>query len=240
MGSPILQQVLDRIRSAVDREVLPLIVFDLDSTLFSTRSRNLRILRSFAEDRRETFPELLELADSLQASDFGYKVTGPLEAAGVLTEELQGDLLDYWAKRFFTDRYCQDDDPIEGAAEFVRLCHEAGGLIYYLTGRHVGGMEHGTLSALIRCGFPCCRGRVELHLKPDFHMPDGEFKNQAVEDIRSHGGEVVATFENEPGHANRFADCFPGALHFLLETVHSPTAPAPGPALISSDDFLLG
>jgi hypothetical protein len=50
-------------------------------------------------------------------------------------------------------------------------------------------------------------------------------------------GEVVATFENEPGNANLLLEAFPDARHFLLDTVHSPEAEAPDSALIVIEDF---
>ena len=71
-------------------------------------------------------------------------------------------------------------------------------------------------------------------------MSDTGFKDDATADLRSYRGEVVASFENEPGNANMFLRAFPEALHFLLLTVHSPGAEEPDPALIRSTDFILG
>jgi hypothetical protein len=82
-------------------------------------------------------------------------------------------------------------------------------------------------------------GRCIVHLKPSFDMADRAFKDEALADIRSYQGEVVATFENEPGNANLFAEAFPDALHFLLETVTSPEPETPRPELIRSADFVL-
>ncbi len=76
-----------------------------------------------------------------------------------------------------------------------------------------------------------------LHLKPDFDLPDQDFKARALEDIRSHRGRVVATFDNEPGNANQFAAAFPHALHFLFGHVHSPNAAVPAPDLVALAAF---
>jgi hypothetical protein len=100
-------------------------------------------------------------------------------------------------------------------------------------------MEVGTVAALRSESFPFWRGRCVLHLKPSFEMSDRAFKDDAIGDVRSYLGEVVATFENEPGNANLFLSAFPEALHFLLMTVHSPGAEAPDPKLIKSDDFVI-
>ena len=60
-----------------------------------------------------------------------------------------------------------------------------------------------------------------------------------IDDIRSYRGEVVASFENEPGNANMFLAAFPDALHVLLQTIHSPGAEPPRPELILTPDFLM-
>lgn len=235
MATRDLRGVLDAIGNA--RE-LPIVVFDLDSTLFLARSRNLRILQDFAEYGGR-YPDLPEFAAGLTVADLGYMVDHPLSERGMLTPELQADLRAFWAERFFTDDYCEHDVPTPGAPEFARACHEAGALVYYLTGRHVGGMAVGTTKALVQQGFPLFRGRTVLHLKPTFDMPDGDFKKQAVSDISSYSGEVIATFENEPGHAATLRRAFPAAMHFLLDTVCSPTAPEPHPELLIIPDFRL-
>jgi hypothetical protein len=100
-------------------------------------------------------------------------------------------------------------------------------------------MGAGTVKALTDHGYPMWRGRCTLHLKPSFELDDKVFKDAALKDIRSNQGEVVATFENEPGNANLFYDAFPGGLHFLLETIHSTKAEVPYEQLLRSEDFLL-
>ena len=70
-------------------------------------------------------------------------------------------------------------------------------------------------------------------------MEDKAFKDDALSDIRSYHGQVVATFENEPANANLFVRSFPEALHFFLETVSSPEPEEPSPELIRTVDFVL-
>lgn len=239
MGHPQLRGVLHRIEASAARGVLPVVVFDLDSTLFSTGARNLRILREFADARVTRWPELRAVADTLQVDDMGWNVAQSLVDRGVRDEILLSDLRGFWKDRFFTDDYVRTDDPTPGAAEYATLCHGRGALLYYLTGRHVGGMEHGTVQSLRNHGFPFWRGRCVLHLKPSFEMADRAFKDDALQDIRSYRGEVIATFENEPGNANLFAEAFPSGLHFLLLTIHSPEAEVPRADLIRTLDFVL-
>ncbi|MBI5363967.1 MAG: HAD family hydrolase [Planctomycetes bacterium] len=239
MGSPRLREVFTRIDAASARGKLPVCVFDLDSTLFSTAPRNLQILREFAREHAALHPELGAIAARMQVADMGWNVHDDLARAGVTDAGLLAAVKEFWKERFFQDEYLLHDHEVPGAAAFVETCHAKGALIYYLTGRHVGGMEIGSVQALRRRGFPFWLGRCVLHLKPDFDMDDRAFKDDAIADIRSYRGEVVASFENEPGNANMFLAAFPEALHVLLLTMHSPGAEPPRRELVRTDDFLL-
>ena len=238
MGCTRLREVFTRIDEALSAGVLPLVVFDLDSTLFSTAPRNWRILEEFVEEHGAR-PGLLDAFARMRPGDMGWNVHEDLRRFGFRDEEALALLKRFWTARFFTDAYVQVDEPVPGAPQFVEACHERGALIYYLTGRHVGGMELGTVQALQARGFPFWRGRCVLHLKPSFEMNDRAFKDDALADIRSYQGRVVATFENDPANANLFLGNFPDALHYLLLTVHPPDAPAPARELIQSTDFFL-
>jgi hypothetical protein len=237
MGSPRLTEVLERVERAREARRLPIVVFDLDSTLFSTAQRNWAILQEFLAAPQRA--ELAERLSSLRPADIGWNIHQCLEHRGIGDASLWKTLHGFWFERFFSDAYLRHDEALPGAPAFVDACHVRGALIYYLTGRHVGGMELGTVSALRAQGFPFWRGRCALHLKPSFEMSDTAFKQAAIDDLRSYRGEVVASFENEPGNANLFLRAFPDALHFLLLTVHSPEAESPDPALIQSADFVL-
>jgi beta-phosphoglucomutase-like phosphatase (HAD superfamily) len=239
MGSPRLREVLQRIEAAVRRDRLPLCVFDLDSTLFCTAPRNLRILQEFVREHAETHPHLLDAAERIGLDDMGWNVHEDLRRFGVDDRTLLARLRSYWLERFFSDDYLAHDLPVPGAAAFVHACHARGALIYYLTGRHVGGMEIGTVRSLREHGFPFWRGRCVLHLKPSFEMSDAAFKDHAMSDIRSYHGDVVATFENEPENAHLFLRAFPEALHVLLDTLRSPGAETPSRELVVTEDFAL-
>lgn len=239
MGSPRLREVFARIEAALARGRLPICVFDLDSTLFTTAPRNLRILRDFIQAHVGEHPHLSELVERIGLDDMGWNVHDDLRRLGVDDPRVLDRLKAFWGERFFTDDYLRHDEPVPGAAAYVAACHARGALIYYLTGRHVGGMEIGSVRSLTEKGFPFWRGRCVLHLKPSFEMNDRAFKDDALSDIRSYQGEVIATFENEPGNANLFLRAFPEALHFLLLTIHSPGAEAPSKELVTSDDFRL-
>lgn len=239
MGHPKLRDVFPAIEATLAEGELPIVVFDLDSTLFSTAERNLRILHEFAEAHSGDHPILKEIVATLGLDDMGWNIHESLAKRGVEDEALLEGLKKFWFDRFFTDDYCFTDAPTPGAPEYVSRVHSAGALVYYLSGRHVGGMELGTVRSLKEHGFPYWRGRCAVHLKPSFEMADRAFKDEALDDLRSYRGRVVACFENEPGNANLFHKAFPLALHFLLDTVTSPEPEVPHPDLIVTDDFVL-
>ena len=231
---PTLDAVLDQIGSLSAEGELPVVVFDLDSTLFNTAGRHLAILRAFADEE----PHVRSLVDELSLQDFGWAVEEPLLARGFDHAPTLERLRSFWFDRFFDGDWVGHDHPAEGAVDYVQEAWRRGALIYYLTGRHVGGMDAGTARALANRGFPFWHGRTVLHLKPDFHTPDKPFKDQAIQAIRSHRGEVVATFENEPPNANLFLSAFPEAHHFLVGDVCHPGGEAPDPRLIKIPDFV--
>ena len=68
---------------------------------------------------------------------------------------------------FYVLQFTENAEEAMSLAEFVKACHDRGALVYYLTGRHIHGMEQGTIAALVDKGFPIFGGRAMLQLKPD-------------------------------------------------------------------------
>ena len=231
------ESVFKRIDAAVASGECPVVVLDLDSTLFDTAGRHLQILTEYAQTVQGEHPDLLARVQELSHAEFGWSIRAPLDERGYRNEAALEGLNAFWFERFFTHDYVLHDLATPGAVSFVQEAHQRGALVYYLTGRDVPGMGSGTAAALTQAGFPLWRGRCVLHLKPNFDMKDKPFKEAAMEDIRSHGGEVVATFENEPGNANAFLEAFPEAEHYLVGNVHSPEAEPPNSRLKLIDDF---
>jgi hypothetical protein len=226
-----LDEVLQRVSVAARAGERPVVVFDIDSTLFDTARRNLWIVRQWAGGGA-----FADLADDLLESEFGWDVAEPLMRRGPLPAEALAALREHWRAHFFTDEAVGHDAPAPGAAAFARAVHDAGGHAYYLTGRHIDGMGLGTAGALTRHGFPLWRGRTTLHMKPHFDLPDGRFKALALADIRD-TGTTVATFDNEPGNCNVFRRAFPSARHFLFGRVRSPDAELPDDGVEALDSF---
>ncbi len=239
MGSERLAEALEQIEFHVSQGALPCVVFDLDSTLFTTGPRNKRILTEFAEVAEPRFAGITEAAAKIAPETIGWSLLDALAAQGMSDAYMQAQLMAFWKARFFTDAYVISDGVLAGAVDFVTACHDRGANVYYLTGRHVSDMGAGTVRAITDAGLPFWRGRTSLHLKAAFDIPDLEHKLGAIADIRSYGGPVVATFENEPENANLFLEQFPDGMHFFLLTEHSPKPVQPHADLIRIKDFTL-
>lgn len=203
---------------------VPLMVFDLDATLFDNRPRTLEILMNYREEIAEQQPEVAEALGALTTERVHYLLSDTLRGCGITRANVVSDVTRYWHDRFFTDDHCQYDAPIEGSVEYVRACHEAGAAVIYMTGRDIAGMLLGTMSSLRDCGFPIAVAGVEVVLKPDATMPDEAFKRSALPTLERLG-DVVAFFDNEPANCNLAKAMFPDATIVLLDTQKVPYAP---------------
>ncbi len=236
MAETLLAQILDAVRSHAPRGV---VVFDLDSTLFDNRPRQARIFREFGA--AYGVPELL--AASAQHWR-GWDLRVPLGRLGLdeaRIADIYPTLRQFWWDRFFTSEYCREDEPVPGAAEFVRQIAHAGAQVIYLTGRHEG-MRAGTLDTLARHGFPVPPGNgagVHLLLKPTLEESDDTFKADAHATVRVLG-PVIAAFDNEPTHANDLQKSFPEAIVVHLDTDHSGRQVAVAHGIPSIPDFRRG
>lgn len=230
----VLSELYERVVAM--RELEPVLIFDLDSTLFSTQERNHAILQEFLGEvgAPEDFRVVVE---KILPADMGWNVMDDLRRRGFRHEATLDRLQKFWRERFFSDDYVRHDRPLDGAVDFVRAIHDAGALVYYLTGRDEPGMGRGTRRSLEAHGFPLGPDRVILRLKPNFEELDLVFKRRVLDELH-HLGPVVAAFENEPANANLFAEHFPAATIVFLETIHSPDPPPLLPHIVRVTDFV--
>ena len=232
-----LHRVLERIRAVAARaRGLPVTVFDLDSTLFSTQERNWAILREFVAERAAERAELAQVVERIRFEEMGWNVMDDLRRRGFRDSRTLKELRGFWFRRFFQSRYLHHDVPVPGAREYVREAHDAGALVYYLTGRDEPNMGDGTRASLRTHDFPLDGERAILRLKPRFDDQDLAFKRSVVGELRALG-EVVAAFENEPANANLFAEEFPAAEVIFVDTVCSPDPPPLAPRVVRVKDF---
>jgi phosphoglycolate phosphatase-like HAD superfamily hydrolase len=214
-----LWRLLDRVRATPGA----LVVFDLDSTLIDTAPRHLAILREFAA-RPDAPARFRDLVAELTHEHMGWNPIKLLREHAVVPPEMERQLRKFWAARFLASDYLHHDLAMPGAREYVQAVHDAGAHVVYLTGRDEPGMGAGTRASLELLGFPHAHERVLLRLKPRPSEDDASFKLRESQAIAALG-PVLGAFENEPRNANIFAEAFPQADVFLLETVCSPDPP---------------
>ncbi|HEY9722143.1 MAG TPA: HAD family hydrolase [Oscillatoriaceae cyanobacterium] len=212
----------------------PIVVFDLDDTLFATADRNLAIIKEWAATP-DGAPYRQKL-DALTRDQIPYDIDGVLEANGVPAKDMPA-ITTFWAKRFFTSDYVKYDRPEPGAVDYVRAVLKSGAQVVYLTGRP-SSMEPGTRAALIKAGFPWdSKGKtVRLLLKSQSHQKDAAFKYQAALELAK-TGTIVAGFDNEPANVNAIHKAAPKALVVYLKTVHSANPPAVDPGIVQLANY---
>jgi hypothetical protein len=226
-----LRSVLDSSRKAGAKGVL---VFDLDSTVFDNRPRQARIVRELGAARG--IPKLEKCGVEHWSS--GWDLKAALVKCGLSEEEagrLYKDAKAFWGARFFTSKYCVDDVAVPGAPEYLKACAATGVQLAYVTGRHEE-MRAGTVECLKKCGMPVPEGSVHLVMKPNLRESDDDWKRTAHKRI-AQLGHLIAAFDNEPTHANDYAEHFPEALVVHLATDHSGRAVELASRVISVPHF---
>jgi hypothetical protein len=223
----VLREVSARVSAVRAKgERHPLVLLDLDSTLYEVGTRTLAIFQEWAATpAAEAHARVRGAVRALRPEQVGYSVRDTLRALGLDPDApdslaATAAIKEFWAARFFTSAYLPHDRPYPGAARFAREVHELGAEIVYLTGRDETGMGDGTRANLKRDGFPWEVDRTHLLLKPNFEDADLEHKRKAADYIRKHG-TLVASFENEPPNLVALHDIFPEAMHVFVQTVCS-------------------
>src|SRR3954470_22881758 len=141
----VLREVSNRVQALRARSAPgtghPLVVLDLDSTLYEVAPRTHAIVREWAQsEESKPFTEirvrLLELAES----DMGYSLRDTFRTAGFSLDEPHAfraweAAKKFWVQRFFRSAYLKHDRPYPGAARFAVEMHRLGAELIYLTGR---------------------------------------------------------------------------------------------------------
>lgn len=212
------------------------VAFDLDSTVFDNRPRQVRILSEYG--RRQGLAPLA--ACKVEHWISGWDMKAAMVACGLSRTEadnLYKDAKAFWAERFFTSEYCVEDIETPGAAAFLHAVVATGAQLVYVTGRHEA-MRDGTIDCFIKCGMPIPGPSVTLLMKPTLQEDDDTYKRSAHEQLEKMG-EVVAIFDNEPHHANDYARRFPKAMVVHLDTDHSARTLVLEPSIITVPHFEL-
>jgi len=224
------------------KEAHPLVLLDLDSTLYEVEPRSHQILLEWCtSSESQAFPHVRSRVEQISREHLGYSLKDTFAALGLSIEIAEiakawESAKDFWIKRFFRNEYLKYDRAYEGAAEFTRDLHRAGAEIVYLTGRDEPGMGDGTRANLVRDGFPWDVPGTHLLMKPRFEMDDLIHKQSAADYIRKQG-TLVASFENEPPNLVALYQLFPEAMHVFVETICSDKPAVPGDGLYRIQSF---
>ena len=226
-------QVVQKVRETREE---PVVIFDLDSTLYEVGPRTFKILKEWSQSAQAGQHDVLarRLKD-LDLNHVGYSLKDTFQSLGVSLEDSQmieslRAAKQFWLTRFFSNDYLTHDRPYEGAARYVSEVFQAGARLVYLTGRDEPGMGRGTREKLKADGFPINDPRIHFFLKPQREGDDELHKAQASHDIRKLGN-VVASFENEPRNVITLSQAIPQAMHIFLDTVCSDHPAEPGDGL---------
>ncbi len=228
------KELLGKVLSAIRLQERSITVFDLDSTLLDNGPRQAAILREYGTELG--ISELMQSkAEHWVSWDVGEAMSnGGLSPEGV--EKHREPFKAYWRERFFTSEYCVVDEMVHGARGFVQAVLDAGGKVFYVTGRHEE-MRVGTVSCFQRLEFPLPNeGDVRLLMKPTLAEDDDVYKLRTYAEL-SEQGTVVAAFDNEPTHINGYHTAFPNAFSIHLATNHSGRAIPVAKGVISISDF---
>ena len=218
----LLQDVVKAVSDVKKLGKLPVVIFDLDGTLFDNGPRSKKIFLEFAEEKGDS--KLTQTIETIDAYTMKYKVRESLIDVGIEDPTVLKEIIDSWRGKFFTNEYLKYDEPLPGAVEFVNELRDSCALIIYLTGRDAPGSLEGTISALKTNKYPIGVCRTELIMKPERFMKTLPYKKKTLKYIEKLG-TVVAVFENEPANINLLFKHFPESIPFFLDTNHKPNAP---------------
>jgi hypothetical protein len=225
----ILDEILEHSGEELARGREPVMIFDLDDTIFDAGSRTLAILKSLSVDPelRDDFSGLEQKLSNLVNNDIHYDLSDNLDMLAITDKDLRDKATNYWNERFFLS--CDLDAIHPRAKDFVLKSHAKGAHIVYLTGRDEPRMKDCTMESFRLNGLPVDE-RATLMLKPHKDLSDVEFKQAAFKTIEQLGS-VIAGFDNEPANVNAMSQYFPQAEIIFIETRHSSRPDKPFPEL---------
>lgn len=226
----ILDEILQEVHDARRGGKKTLAVFDLDSTLFNVTPRSQKILKELASRNEflSRFPQQAQVLAQVEFTQKDWGLREPLLRAGLGTHEVEffTEVRDFWRQHFFSSQYLSEDQPYEGAVEYVNELKAAGAHIIYLTARTETIMGEGTIASLRQWNFPMHVEGCELIMKPSRDLDDAHFKKDIIlsldDDFQS-----VWFFENEPVNIHLVASECPNVRIVFFDSTHSGQAPPP-------------
>jgi len=234
----LASETLTKIQQVAVKTTNPVVIFDLDDTLFYSSSRSMIIFKELINSPRfkQRYTEQLLKIAQIKESKIQYSIKETFLKSGITDENFINDALIFWKSKFFTNDYVKEDTPVEGGREYVLRLRKLGAKIIYLTGRD-NTMRSGTIESLRDSGFPIDGVNSILITKEKFNIPDIDYKKSAFRKIEKIGN-VVAFFENEPKNSNAMIEYFQDGIAVLLDIKHSPAPVILNPSAIKVKNYL--
>lgn len=238
-------EVLSMVAASVSRfkgTERPIVLLDLDSTLYEVAPRTLQIIQEWLPTYSHHIPLELKMAlENLVPEKVGYSLKDTLANLGfpVVTREMEtlsSHLKAFWWDRFFSSDYLLYDRPYPGAVDYANHLYDIGADLCYLTGRSELRMRKGTEANLLRDGFPFGTEGTKLLMRQEEEWTDAAHKSHQVTQLAGKG-VCVASFENEPVNLVTLAKLVPQAAHIYVDTVCSDHAAEPGKNLYTIKGF---
>ena len=236
-----LELVLAKVKEHGQNDSTPIVVIDLDSTLYDVRHRTHQIIQSWLQVAQDLPDEIQQKLKNSTLSSIGYSLKDTfhqleLDLKNLQIEKTWERLKDYWWEHFFSNETVHHDEPYTGAIEYAHLLKEAGAIVVYLTGRDTPKMGAGTAKKMQKDGFPLDGIRARLIMKETFGSDDALHKVSVLNSLISEG-TIIASFENEPKNLMALVDTLPSAMHIFVETSCSDHPARPGQGLYRIKDF---
>lgn len=240
-NSEVLEAVRERARRCLAQAQSPVVLLDLDYTLYHITERTRAILQEGLSDfSSELSPAIKNWIRSLEKNNMGFSLLDSMAAFGLNVDD--PDILEqherlkrYWFPLFFSNQYLHLDEVYPGAVAFAKSLSSLGARIVYLTARHASTMESGTQQTLKRDGFALGENET-LIMKVDEAESDSDFKAGVYEKV-AHLGRVVASFENEPKNLAALFERFPKAMHVFADTLCSQAPARPLSGIFRIDGY---
>lgn len=239
-----LESIASQVRTKCAEGKRPVVIFDLDSTLFNVSNRSFQILKEWLNhEETSQFDHTKIKLSTLSIDDMEYSLEDVWEKKNIPTDKDPykahlSHAKQFWRKRFFSNHYVHHDDLTPGSREYVTKLYEMGATIVYLTGRDIPLMAFGTFDQLKTHGFPIEADRTRLILKPKRHLDDLDFKTGIAKTV-SGWGEVVGNFENEPKNLVAMTQVLPtSTMNVFIESVSSEHPAPAGNGLYRIRNFL--
>jgi hypothetical protein len=196
----------------------PVLIIDLDGTLFDNYPRQLAIFRQL----QLKYPQIQNMIpeENLFLEPQPYSILSIIQSH--LTENdypqsktLMQKLTHEFYHLFLSNQYLAQDVSFRGAAAILHAITKMGIHIWYLTGRSQRNMKFGTLNSIKVAGFPlpARNSTVSLIMKPRKNMHDDEFRRIVFNSVPiDRRNSILGYVDNEAELCRIALEFFPSAL----------------------------